>query len=128
MNNISLDDNNEILTKDTGVASCFGEYFDNAVKELGVFNEFQFLPYDSHDQKTETVTEVIERYKNHPSDLKNVEVMDESCSFSFSMVSINEVRHEINQLFVRKSSLSKALSDYWYFSRESKIDRCYPCS
>ena len=102
MNNISLNDNNEILTEDIDVASCFGEYFDNA--ELRVINEFQFLPYDSPDQKTETVTEVIERYKNHPSILKIVEVMDESCTFSFSMVSINEVRHEINKLCIRKSS------------------------
>ena len=104
MHNISLNDNNESLTENIVVASCFGEYFDNAVKELRIINEFQFLPYDSPDQKTETVTEVIERYKNHPSILKIVEVMDESCTFSFSMVSINEVRHEINKLCVRKSS------------------------
>ena len=108
MNNISLNDNYEILTEDIDVASCFGEYFDNAVKELKAISESQFLPYDSPDQITETVTEVIERYKNHPSILKIVKMMDESCAFSFSMVSINDVRHEINKLWVRKSSLSEA--------------------
>ena len=55
MNNISLNDNNEILTEDIDVASCFGEYFDNAVKELRVINEFQFFPSDSPDPKIETV-------------------------------------------------------------------------
>ena len=108
-NKITLLDGNYIISKDAEVAEMFNDYFSNVVRRLnieGYKNEYCFSP------DLDNISNIIERFKNHPSiqEIKiNVKV---ETTFHFKNVSVSEMMKQINSLDKRKTTtLTISLSE-----------------
>ena len=66
--NITIVDNNEIIEDDAKIAESFGEYFVNAVKDLCVKVDTDFI--SDTGQNDNAVLYAIETNKNNPSIIK----------------------------------------------------------
>ena len=61
--NITLVENNHIISEDRKVAQCFGEYFDNAIKSICM--DFDILSFPSYSSNP-VIINIIEILKKSP--------------------------------------------------------------
>ena len=98
---ITLVENDKILSQDAENAKTFNEYFIN----IPILNTQSNQSFSTQPRSLEenTISRIIERYKDHPS--INLIKSKNSCSantFSFTPVSTEEVKKQSNLLTQRK--------------------------
>ena len=106
--NITLIENNQIVSDDHKVAEIFNNYFSNAVKNLNIDN-YEHFSFDKYFLYKDTYNEdailrAIEKYENHPSILKIKESTPENECFSFKQTDLTSVIKEIGNLNESNSS------------------------
>ena len=95
---ITLIDGNKIISKDMDVAEKLNEFFSNAVKNLDIIGYEPEIPEIDMDE----VTNVIFKFRNHPSVVKIKETIDITERFSFLTTNIADFATEIHNLNVNK--------------------------
>ena len=91
-NKITLVDNEKIISNDAHLADTFNTYFSNIVAE------------DDHLPKNDYISNIIYKYRNHPSIHKIKEKVMNGDSFTFSLSSEREIASQINSLNRKKPS------------------------
>ena len=106
--NITLIENNVIVTEDEKVANIFNSCFSNAVKNLNIeYNEH--CSFDKYFLCKETENEdfilrAIDKFERHPSILKIKEMMDKNSNFSFKPTDFKSVIKEFANLDESKAT------------------------
>ena len=99
--NIVLVEGEKIICEDKEVAQTFNDFFDNAVKSLGITENEMLVNKTGRDQGK--VIDALKRYESHPSVLKireKVGLVD--TTFSFSLCTISDIESEIKALNPKK--------------------------
>ena len=102
--NITLVENDNIITEDNEIAETFNKFFVDAVSSLGITENKALLNLDTREN--DRVRKAIKKFANHPSirDIKrNVPINTE---FTFSKVTGAEMLEEINKIDSNKSGKS----------------------
>ena len=106
--NITLIENNIIVSEDEKVAEIFNSFFSNAVKNLNIdyyehfsFDEY-FLCKDTENE--DPILRAIEKYEKHPSILNIKLTTPENSHFSFTPTDLKSVFKEIGNLSETKST------------------------
>ena len=83
----------KVLQDDTNVSETFKDFFSNAVTNLNIEINSEFL----HENVTETepVKNAIKRYENHPSIIKIKDMCRDEDNFCFKHASICDIQTEI---------------------------------
>ena len=99
--NITIIEDNEILSDDLDVAEKLNEYFKNAVNLL----ELEVNPYimDPTVGCNDSIEEAITKFKNHPSIIR-IKEKNESSLFNFTEVNLSEIEKELQNLNPKKST------------------------
>ena len=90
--NIALLENGDISEDDTEVSDIFNNFFSNAVKNLDIEGNKDFL---THDCEPDPVIRAIKKYETHPSILKTKEKTVERNTFSFQHTDLESVIQEM---------------------------------
>ena len=98
---IVLVEENKIINEDAEVAQTFNNFFENAVKSLGISENKLLLTEVDHS--CGKVLDAIKMYESHPSILKIKENVVVETEFSFSPVSLEEIHSELKMLNTRKA-------------------------
>ena len=98
--NIILVDNDKIISEDQEVAQKFNTFFKNAVTSLGI-EENRFLLTETKGNES-NVDEAIVKFDNHPSIISIKEKVDVKQRFSFSKISAETIKYEIDHLDQKK--------------------------
>ena len=111
---ITLVEDDKILSQDVEIAKTFHEYFIN----IPILNMLKNQSFSTQTRFLEenNISGIIERYKDHPS--INLIKSKNSClanTFSFSQISIEEVKRAIEYLDPKKAAQVKRYS-YQYFN------------
>ena len=93
---ITLVDNNNIISSETEIAEKLNAIFSNIVKELNIKVKEDLL-YDIPNINN-PVERAIQKYKNHPSIQTIKETFDSNKTFSFELVSSDTIFKEIVSL------------------------------
>ena len=106
--NITLIENNVMISDDKEVAEVFNSYFSNAVKNLNI-DSYEHFSFDKYFLCTETENEdpvlrAIEKYENHPSISKIKQQIPEGSKFSFKPTDLESVTKEIANLDKSKAT------------------------
>ena len=99
--NINLVDKNDIISDDNKIAECFKNFFENAVKELGIVMDPNILLKSTHE---DLILHNIEKFKNHPSIIKIKEVVNLDDTFIFNFITLDNMVDKINNLDITKSN------------------------
>ena len=102
--NITLVENNNIISSETEIAEKLNTFFSNIVKELNIKVK-EGLLCDVSDIN-DLVERAIQKYKNHPSIQMIKETFDSSKTFSFDLVSSDTIFKEILSLDTKKATHS----------------------
>ena len=102
--NITLVDNNNIISSDIEIAEKLNTFFSNVVKELNIKVKDDLLCDASN--LNDPVERAIQKYKNHPSIQTIKETFDNDKIFSFNLVSPGNIFKEIVSLYTKKSTHS----------------------
>ena len=86
--NIILTENQNILLNENDVAATFNNYFSSIVDSMGLFQ----WPDNIETSNTDVITEIINKYKNHPSITEIKSNYSIQSKFSFKAVSCKDVR------------------------------------
>ena len=105
-NKITLLDNEKIISNDAHLADTFNTYFSNIVAELNI-NGYEA---DDHLPKNDYISNIIYKYRNHPSIHKIKENVLNGDSFTFSLSSEREIASQINSLNRKKPSTFNNIS------------------
>ena len=93
---ITLIEENEVISDDKSLAKVFNNYFGNIIKKMNIKLPREVI------QSTEAITDsedkAIKKFVKHPSIIKIKESIEDEKSFSFSSVSLDEIKKEINLL------------------------------
>jgi len=104
-NKITLIDNENIISDDKIVAEKLNNFFINAVSNLNIhgFDTCEFI----YNKASSKISNIKDKFKNHPSILKIKENINISSNnkFSFDTMDINGVEHKINNLHEKATSL-----------------------
>ena len=101
---ISLIENEAIISNDSQVSEIFSDYFSNAVNDLNI------KPWtESLGNEVLSISQILEKYKQHPSVLKIREKMPKHKTFSFQETSIEDVVEKLSNLDVSKASPVESL-------------------
>ena len=96
----SLISGEEIISNDREVAETFNWYFANVVENLGIEG---FITCDySYVPEIDYISNIIEKFKNHPSILRIKEKVEIDESFHFSPVDESVISDKIGSLDKRK--------------------------
>ena len=98
--NITLVENNNIISSEIDIAEKLNAFFSNIVEELNIKVKEDLL-CDVSDIK-DTVERAIQKYKNHPSIQMIKETFDSNKTFSFDLVSSDIIFKEILSLNTKK--------------------------
>ena len=98
-NGIKLND--KIISDDVAVAQTFNDFFKNIASSLDIV-ENRFLITDICNELSD-VNKAIAKFENHPSIISIKENVDIESRFSFSEVTVDEIKTEINSLDSKKS-------------------------
>ena len=98
-NKITLLEGNEIISEDVEVAKKINKYFSNVVKNLNI-EDFE-IDY-CYNSELDDISNIIEKFKNHPSVLKIKENVNVEAKFHFDDVSDTVIKDKINSLDKRK--------------------------
>jgi predicted transport protein len=102
MNKFILVENDKIISDDKEVAQTFNDYFDEAVKSLGISENKILLTEPENSQGK--VLDAIKMHESHPSILKIKENVRVDTEFSFSPVSLQDIRSELKALSTKKAT------------------------
>ena len=94
-NKITLLESDEIISEEADVAKKFNDYFSNVVKNLeieGFETEYCFSP------DLDSISNIIEKFKYHPSILKIKENVQVEAKFHFTYINESEMMKQINSL------------------------------
>ena len=90
----------EIISNDQQIAEIFNVYFANVVEKLDVEG---FVTYDySYFPELDYISNIVEKFKYHPSILKIKEIVKIDLRFSFLPVDESVICDRIDQLVKRK--------------------------
>ena len=103
--NITLVDNNNIISSDIEIGEKLNTFFSNVVKKLNIKIKEDLLCDVSNIN--DPVERAIQKYKNHPSIPMIKEAFDYDKTFSFDLVSPDTIFKDIVSLDTNKSSHSK---------------------
>ena len=98
--NITLVENNNIVSSEIEIAEKINVFFSNTVKELNIKVK-EYLLCDVSDIN-HPIERTIRKYKNHPSIQMIKETFDSNKRFSFDLVSSNIIFREIVSLDTKK--------------------------
>ena len=102
--NITLVENNNIISSEIEIAEKLNAFFSNIVKELNIKVKEDLL-CDVSDIN-DPVETAIQKYRNHPSIQMIKETFDSSKTFSFDLVSSDTIFKEIVSLDTKKATHS----------------------
>ena len=106
--NITLIENNEMISDDHEVAEVFNSFFSNAVKNLNIdsYEHFSFDEYFlcKEIENEDLVQRAIEKYENHPSILKIKQHTPDGSHFSFKQTDLESVTKEVANLDESKAT------------------------
>ena len=102
--NITLVENNNMISSEIEIAEKLNAFFSNIVKELNIKFKEDLL-CDVSDIN-DPVERAIQKYKNHPSIQMIKETFDSSKTFSFDLVSSDTIFKEIVSLDTKKATHS----------------------
>ena len=106
--NITLVENNVMVSKDQEVAEVFNSFFSNAVKNLNIdsYEHFSFDEYFlcKEIENEDPVQRAIEKYENHPSIVKIKQQTLEDSRFSFKQTDLKSVTEEVANLNESKAT------------------------
>ena len=106
--NITLIENNVIVTEDKKLAEIFNSFFSNAVKNLNIdsYEHFSFDDYIlcKEIESDNPITRAIEKYENHPSIVKIKEITPKNSHFSFKPTDLKSVIKLVDDLNESKSA------------------------
>ena len=102
--NITLVENNNIISSEIEIAEKLNAFFSNIVKELNIKVKEDLL-CDVSDIN-DPVERAIQKYKNHPSIQMIKETFDSNKTFSFDLVSSDTIFKEILSLDTKKATHS----------------------
>ena len=94
INKITSADNNKIISDDKQPCKTFSNFFQDAVKTLGVSDSFNISNYPH----SYPVNNAIRNYENHPSVKKICETITITSTFHFSEVDKADVEKSIGNL------------------------------
>ena len=100
-NKITLVEGDEIISTDTEVAETFKSFFSNVVKNLDIKG---FEANYSENPELDVISNIIEKFKHHPSIQKIKENVNVEIKFHFSTVSESVIKDKINSLDKKKPS------------------------
>ena len=108
VDNITLIENDDIISEDEKVAEVFNSFFSNAVKNLNI-KYYENLSFDEYFLSKDTdnvdpILKAIEKYEKHPSILKIKSTFPENSNFSFTLTNLKAVINEIGNLNESKST------------------------
>ena len=95
-------DNEEIISDDKQVANTFNDFFANAVKDLNISFNPEFL--SNVDNVDDAITKACLKFENHLSIKKIKQMQSISSSFSFKFISLQDMIFEINSLKISKAT------------------------
>ena len=98
---IVLVEGDKILNKDAEIAQTLNDFFDDAVRSLGISERKMLLNEIIETQGR--VMDAIKMYESHPSILKIKENVVVETKFSFSPISIEDIHSEIKCLNTKKA-------------------------
>ena len=98
--NINLVDKENIISEDRDVAETLNNFFENAVKSLGIKENEHILP--NTGESTDPVYIAINKFEQHPSILAIKENVSFENMITFSSVTIEEILSEISSLDSKK--------------------------
>ena len=101
---ITLAEDCNIITEPSEIAEQFGEFFNNAVRNLDIKMHSNTFNNNKCHPSYDPIIEAIKKYENHPSIIKIKERFSENCNFSFNDVSNEKVQNEIRDLSEKESS------------------------
>ena len=124
-NKVVLVENDTIINDDKEVAQTFNDYFDNAVKSLGISDNKILLK--EPEQSLGKVLDAINMHETHPSIIKIKENVSIDKEFSFSPVSLQDIRTELKALSTKKAApfmgiSAKQLKDVMYIIDKPLLD------
>ena len=94
--NIVLVEGDRVINEDAELAQTFNDFFDNAVKSLGITENEMLV--NKIDRTQGKVLDAIKMYESHPSILKIKEKVGLTNKFSFSPCTITDIESEIKSL------------------------------
>ena len=103
---ITLIEDNKIISDDPEVAQTLNNFFGNAISTLEIKEPTEHIIHVN--ENSDQMDTILHKYSNHPSIL-NIQRVVEKSSFSFHEISLAEVL-EINQLDVTRSNPCNAIS------------------
>ena len=98
---IVLVEGDKIVDGDAEVAQTFNDFFDGAVGSLGISENI--ILQTKVERSCGKVLDAIKMYESHPSVLRIRENVSVCVEFSFSPVSLGDVRTELEALDIRKA-------------------------
>ena len=124
-NKVVLVEDDKIISEDKEVAQTFNDYFDEAVQSLGISDNKILL--SEPEQSDSKVLEAIKMYESHPSIIKIKENVTVDQEFSFSPVSLEDIRTELKALSTKKATpfmgiSAKQLKDVMYIIDKPLLD------
>ena len=99
--NIVLVNGNEIISDDTEVAQTFNDFFKSCVSSLDI-SENKLLLTETNDTLS-SVDEAIQKFEKHPSISSINENVKVDQRFSFSEITVDDIRIEIKNLNSKKA-------------------------
>ena len=102
--NITLVENNNIISSEIEIAEKLNDFFSNIIQELNIKVKEDLL-CDVSDIN-DLVERAIQKYKNHPSIQMIKETFDSNKTFSFDFVSYDTIFKEIVSLDTKKATHS----------------------
>ena len=100
---ITLVEDDKILSQDVEIAKTFNEYFIN-IPILNMPNNQSFST-QTRSLEENTISGIIERYKDHPS--VNLKTAASLNTFSFTPVSVEELKRSIESRDPKKAAQEK---------------------
>ena len=104
-NNIILIENDEIISKNKGVAETMNDFFSNAVNKLNI--KGYSTESTSQINSLDPIINAIWKFKEHPSVTKIREKLNVIEKFSFSKTKEEEIKAEIKRLDKNKPTISQ---------------------
>ena len=98
---IVLIENNDIISEDIEVAETFNKFFASTVDSLGI-TENKLLLNNRTNNSKQGVEKSIEMYETHPSIISIKDHVQVDSEFSFSSVTTEDIKSEINALNPKK--------------------------
>ena len=97
--NISLIDNNEIISNDDDIAEIMNSYFSNAVENLDITGYITNFHYNKNNGIIENI---ITKFQDHPSILQIKQIVNINKKFSLAKSSNIDIEKQIHQLNTNK--------------------------